>query len=165
MTRELPTSLTWIDPGKTTGWATLTSCMLGQSAMYPTEWIHSFVTGQTDDLLELGEMLELLNGGSAIGWEAYLGHGGSPRHAHEVIGMARYLAMRHHWEILPEMPAASRVIVTIPMLKALGAHSLGRPHANDAARHLVAWLWREGLMRERLTEVFTSELSTGTIGT
>lgn len=139
----------WLDPGRVTGWAVVNlvtgAFETGQEEFYETgllvsRWAHNYEAGLV------------------LGWEDYLGHGGSPKWALEVIGVARWFGECYGCR-LQTAPASSRVVVTLPVLKALGAHALGKEHANDAARHLVAWLRREGLMRERLDEVFTSLLS------
>lgn len=149
---ELPPHVLWLDPGRTTGWATI----------HCDETEYSCDAGETD-FQGIGSLIDDFcrhYGDTAlVGYESYLGRGGTPKYAHEVIGVARYLANRSGTRIA-EAPAANRVIVTLPMIQALGCYSRGEQHANDAGRHLVAWLLREGHWTRfpALHDVFTSLL-------
>lgn len=143
----------WLDPGKTTGIA---------------GWNHElqqFTSLEiSDDLKALGLHLELaasLAGSSRIfdghphgielGWERYVITPGNTRHGTaywslETIGVAHYLALKHDFTILK--PQMSSVMAAVPdsRLKAVGWHKPGKPHANDAARHLLRYLLKAGIL-------------------
>lgn len=143
---NVPYEVLWLDPGRTTGYAEL--C--------PGPRV---ITGEKRGIESVGLFIDgFCQGGRAIGWEDYLGSGGSPRYAFEVIGVATYLALRSRCRILDPAPAASRVVCSDEALKRLGWWKPGHEHANQAAKHLVAWLLRNHLMMEVLEPVFTSLL-------
>jgi len=86
--------------------------------------------------------------GLYLGWEQYVvtqggGRGGDANQALETIGIARWLCAEYHCTLLKPMPASSRVVASLDLLKTLGWYLPGKVHANDATRHLVAWLLRE----------------------
>jgi hypothetical protein len=123
----------WLDPGKTTGLAS---------------WDHRngiFTSVEAIDLLTAGSWIEMLmvanDGEIEVGWERYVVtpagiRGGTPYWSLEVIGVARYLALKYGLTILPPQMSSMMAIATDERLKLVGWHKPGKPHANDAARHL-----------------------------
>jgi hypothetical protein len=145
----------WLDPGKKTGVAFLRDGVF---------------QSMERDFVETGRLLEhwlsLYGSHLCVGWEDYNATGGGEAsYSLEVIGVARWLCRMHDATVLPTVPASSRVVATDQVLKLLTWHRPGLGHANDAARHLVAWLLRTGHMRDQLTEVFTCVLGGGTVDT
>jgi hypothetical protein len=101
----------------------------------------------------------------AVGWESYLVTGArsaDSTDALRVIGVAQWLAHRYSAEVLPEVPSSARTVVSNDLLKRLGWYTPGLDHANQAARHLAAWLAREHLLTPDQREAFTSSLAAGT---
>lgn len=160
MDEGLTEAVIWFDPGKTTGLAGLTNATV-------------FESDQLTDLSCLETYLDcwFVHHGVdrlTIGWELYLttvggGKSGSPRWAHEAIGAieqtARQLQRRWDVELATPVPAASRSIITDTILKRLGWYRPGKPHANDAARHLGAYYLRcAGQPPRCLLDVFTNLL-------
>lgn len=143
----------WLDPGKTTGIA-------------GWNYEHRVFTSLeiADDIKALGLHLEMVASlaGSAqifdgcpsrveLGWERYVITPGNTRHGTaywslETIGVAHYLALKHGFTILK--PQMSSVMTAVPdhRLKAIGWHKPGKPHANDAARHLLRYMLKAGLL-------------------
>lgn len=152
----LPSILLWLDPGGTTGAAWLRH---GQ-----------FHCDQVTGTVQFGEWLEdRLNdevyGSCEVGWESYLVTGARSAEstiALRVIGVAEYLAHRYGAGVLPEVPSSARTVISNDVLKRLGWHTPGLDHANQAARHLAAWLARERLLTPDQREAFTSSLAAGT---
>jgi hypothetical protein len=157
----------WLDPGKTTGIA---------GWDYASRQFTSIEVG--DDLKALGLHLELLatmqDGGIIsdtpgrieIGWERYVITPGNTRHGTaywslETIGVARYLALKHDFTILK--PQMSSVMTAVPdgRLKAIGWHKPGKPHANDAARHLLRYMLKAGLLPIEMWEAAWSDAVLG----
>ena len=150
----------WLDPGKTTGFA----C-----------WDHrarSFTSFETDDLVTVGssvELLALVNDHdeafqAAIGWERYIITPGNARHGSaewslEVIGVARYLALKHGLAILKPQTSSMMKVSTDARLKLVGWHKPGKAHANDAARHLLRCMLRAGTLPFSIWDkAFTEEV-------
>jgi hypothetical protein len=130
----------WLDPGLTTGWALLAAGM--------------FSSGQ-EDFAHMGMLLEALaeqHGEKlAIGWEQYIvtpggGVTGTANPPIETIGMAKWIAQWHECQVLKEVPSSFRIVAQPHMLKKLGWYKPGQDHANQATRHLMAWMLREKLM-------------------
>lgn len=153
---ELPRMVTWLDPGLTTGWATL--CNNGRT----------FESGQAQ-MVDVGGYLEgsasLYMGDMAIGWEQYIvtpggGRGGTAGPPLEVIGMAKWIGYWHSCQMLKPVPSAMRTVATADMLKRLGWYRPGRDHAMQAARHLLAWLIREKLLSSEQYELVFGECQT-----
>lgn len=129
----------WLDPGKTTGWA---SYGFGQT----------FMSGQAD-FAKTGDMIEayaeLYRDGLAVGCENYIetttgSQRGRAEYSLKTIGMVEWLCLRHGAVLLPTMPSSSRNLGrTGGKLHKLGWHKPGQDHANDAAAHLLTWLLKE----------------------
>ncbi len=142
----VPPSMTiWLDPGKTTGWAYLTEN-------------YSFHSGQLD-FMQLGSQLEMSCSihGSALwlGWEDFIitprtaaMHGSE--FALEVIGMTRYIAQKYECTLLPPCSPSGRELGSLQKLRRLGWYTPGKPHANDAAQHLLAYALRDHLLPDDL---------------
>lgn len=138
---DIPNIVTWLDPGLTTGWATLA---LGRK----------FESGQ-GTLTETGEYLDtaaaVFMSDMAIGWEQYIvtpggGRTGTAEPPLKVIGMAEWICYLNGCQRLKPVPSAMRLSSSADMLKRLGWYTPGQDHANQAARHLLAWLMREKLL-------------------
>lgn len=142
-----PSTVAWFDPGRTTGIALwdsrtniFTSIQTG-SLLATGRWVEMLLlTNDEDPLFQL-----------AIGWERYIITPGNTRHGTaywsiETIGMLRFLALNHEITILD--PQVSSMMTAIPddRLKAIGWYSPGKPHANDAARHLARYMLKAGIL-------------------
>lgn len=149
----------WLDPGKTTGIAA---------------WYHRFdmFSSMEADFKAAGQWLTMLAqfgyGDSIVnqftsspielGWEAFITtpgtvrRGGKPDYSLEVIGMARWLCLEHGMTILPAQISSQMALGTDARLKAMGWYKPGKPHANDAARHLLVSLFKRGLLLADLKE-------------
>lgn len=129
----------WLDPGKTTGWATLTSDF-------------SFDSGELD-FFDLGNELEsyakYYHSRLFIGYERFVVTPsmvtGDPEYSFEVIGMVKWLCYVHHVTLLDPVVSADRKLgMDGGKLHKLGWHKPTKDgHADDAAAHLLAWLLRE----------------------
>lgn len=148
-------TLIWLDPGATTGVATFTD---GRFGSYQMEGLYP-VGAWLDYSLSHGEST------LSIGWESYLVAG--PRSAEsavalKVIGVAQYLALKHHAVIVPEVPSSMRKIATRAALERIGWWKAGQRHANDAAAHLLAHLVRTGAAPAIVRLAFTDPGEGGT---
>jgi hypothetical protein len=159
--RELPFTTIWLDPGFSTGFATLTG---GEFSSFQTEGLEDF-GDMLHTMLDASGFGAAFGLSTAVGWESYLVTGARSREstvALRVIGVAQWLAHRYAAEMLPEVPSSARTAVSDAVLRALGWYTPGLPHANQAARHLAAWLAREHLLTPDQRKAFTSVLSEGT---
>ena len=65
----------------------------------------------------------------------------------EFIGILRWLALRYTGnELVLQSPGNAKSFGSDARLNALGWRQKGRPHANDAARHLLLYLVNNGLL-------------------
>ena len=157
MSGDHPESVLWLDPGGTTGWAMLD---LTKDGTYLFECGQE--TGTVDTGVFVDEVLEYRcdkrrhgPGDVWVGWEQYIvtsggGKAGNPAPSLEAIGAVRYLCAKHRARVLPAVPSSHRVVASPALLKSLGWWRPGMPHAQDATRHLVAWLLRERKSRRIL---------------
>lgn len=145
---ELPNLVTWLDPGLNTGWATLAL------------W-NKFESGQ-GSMTETGEYLDtaatVFGGDMWIGYEQYIvtpggGRTGNAAPPLKVIGMVEWICYLNGCHLLKPVPSAMRTVASVDMLKKLGWYRPGMDHANQAARHLLAWLMREKLLTPEQHEV------------
>jgi hypothetical protein len=128
----------WLDPGSTTGWARAWD---GGGFESGEAWFQ-----------RAGEIVRAhcrASRNARVGWEqfnitpaTYRLKGSSD--AIEVIGAARWVAGDMNAVILPPAQRAARMTVTPAVLRRLGWYRPGLGHANDAARHLLAWMIRSG---------------------
>lgn len=128
----------WLDPGLTTGLASYdleTADFL--SWQYDAEGLFQRLRG----------LAAIHPGRIQLGWEMYLSAGGpqhgTAKHSHEVIGAARDFAQEFDVMVLKPQPSASRKLGSPVFLRRLGWYKTGKPHANDAARHLLADLLKK----------------------
>lgn len=145
-----PSLVMWLDPGLTTGWASLELGRVFDSNQAPFEDIGAMVTGWAESL---GPSLWL-------GWELYNvtqggGKVGTPKYSLETIGMLRWICHAHDVTVLKAMPSASRKLGDEVKLKKLGWRRPGMVHANDAAMHLLAWHLREKWLPPHLLQKIT----------
>lgn len=130
----------WLDPGKTTGWA----------SYGPHD---EFLSGElgfsgTGNMVEC--FAELYGSRLAVGCEKFIvtasgSQKADPEYSLKTIGMVEWLCYRHGSVLLPEMPSASRNLGRAGgKLAKLGWYKPGQGHANDASAHLLAWLLKEG---------------------
>jgi len=149
----MPRHVMWLDPGKTTGWAMI----------HVDDDENPRFSADEGDFFHVCGVVDLhckwYGSSLTVGYESYLGSGGTASYSHEVIGATRYITSRWDTRIIC-VPAAHRVIATNHVLKSLQWYQPGQGHANDATRHLVAWLLREGHWTRfpALHEVFTNLL-------
>ena len=138
-----------LDPGKTTGIATSDT--------------FGVVTFEAP-MAEAGECIEkwckIVRHGS-ICWEAFTITPVTYRMpeastAIEMIGIARYFALKYRITIIPARARQARSACPPVMLKALGLHHPGKPHANDAARHLVAQMISAGTLPKAYHDILSS---------
>jgi hypothetical protein len=145
---QLTGTAVWLDPGATTGVA----------AWYFDRGAGLFRSWQ-EDFFRTGRLIERLANEAErpirMGYEQYnLLPGSFARHdgsALMVIGMARWLALVHGFEMLPSQPNSARRL-GLKHLKTLGWHTPGRGHAGDAAAHLATWMITNNLLPEELKE-------------
>lgn len=156
----------WLDPGKTTGWAKLVrgkdfysgqedfmgigNILLGHCTGYYTTWQRDKIPGYKDQDNVWTDIV--------IGWEQFniTSHTwrlGDNNWALEVIGVARWHCMSYGKKMLQPATRESRNIVSFQLLKAAGWHKPGMDHANDAARHLLAWVIRDGSATPEMKEL------------
>lgn len=127
----------WLDPGKTTGWARLDDDLFhsGEAPFYEAgQVVRSHCTATP---------------GARVGWESFQVTPASYRMlgSHDTIqaiGVIRWLALDGGARLLPPASRQAREVTSLAMLRALGWYAPGKGHANDATRHLVAWLMRSG---------------------
>lgn len=148
--REQYETVLWLDPGKTTGWATFTAG-------------HSFDSGESD-FLQVGRDLESYakyhHSRLAVGYEKFIVTPGAgrknPEYSFEVIGMVKWICYVHGATLLTPAASADRTPgMEGDKLRKLGWHKPTEGgHADDAAAHLLAWLLREN----RVPKAFMNEI-------
>lgn len=135
----VPSRVVAIDPGKTTGFA-----------VWP-----DIKADQDPDTLNFGRRLEAWlsawNGPTVVVVERFIinvntvGHSQAPWSL-ELIGVARYLAFKHHCEFVLQSPSDAKKFMSNERLKKLGWYFPGKVHANDALRHLGLYVFTHKLM-------------------
>lgn len=146
----------WFDPGQTTGAA----CLDLETG--------KFFSGQYDPgelALHLLTMSRVSGVRLLIGYEQYLAAGGPQRgtskHSQGAIGVIESTAMQCGITLLKPVPSSSRIVASPAFLRRMGWYTAGKPHANDAARHLLAFLLRQhpvpAFVRERLFPGYTPD--------
>lgn len=64
----------------------------------------------------------------------------------ELIGVSRYLAAKHDCAFVLQTPADAKNFMKDERVKKLGWWQKGKPHANDALRHLGLYVFTHKLM-------------------
>jgi hypothetical protein len=146
------TCVLWLDPGKMTGWARLRD---GKGFESGEAWPQLAGDIMQDHCRQSREAL--------VGWEqfnitpaTYRLRGSSE--TIEIIGVIRWLAIRHDAQILPAASRQARMTVSSETLKKFGWYRPGLGHANDAARHLLAWMIRSGALEEEHKTILSTSL-------
>jgi hypothetical protein len=156
-----PGAVLWLDPGKSTGWALL--------ARSDSRWC--FCAGQVGDVHALDPLMArcvIDHRELWVGWESYVvapggGMRGTAHWALTAIGVLQEMAAsRHGAKVLPAAPAWARIAASPDVLRALGWYPRGMEHAQQAARHLVMWLHREGYLKSLIDSAFTQVLGGST---
>jgi hypothetical protein len=84
----------------------------------------------------------------AIGWERYTPRRDKPQtHAADaltVIGVARYVSLKHRCLVLPEADPMSPKTADRLLLTSLGWWVPGKDDAQSAANHMLKWMLRSG---------------------
>ena len=146
----------WLDPGKTTGAAFLDM---------ETGW---FSAGQydSDELSRhLFAMSTTYGSRLRLGYEQYLAaggpHKGTSKHSQGAIGVIEDQVECHGITLLKSVPSSSRIVASPAFLRRMDWYTPGKQHANDAARHLLAFLLRQhpvpAFVRERLFPGYTPD--------
>lgn len=142
-------AILWADPGATTGLA----------AYFFNRGDGEFWCAQ-EQFRETGERVELLareyGAELSLGYErfsitpgsgaGFIKHDGS---ALMVIGMLRWLALRHGTVMLPSQSPSDRRL-GLAHLRDVGWYKSGKEHARDAAAHLLVNAMRDGWLPEEL---------------
>lgn len=69
----------------------------------------------------------------------------------EVIGLIRYLSMRHHIDLVFQQPSAAKNLIKDQVIKDAGLWKKGTPHAMDAMRHALHYaITQRGMYKEAL---------------
>jgi len=147
------TCVLWLDPGRTTGWARLRDSKGFESG---EAWFQLAGEIVRDHCRQSKKAL--------VGWEQFTITPATYRlkgssEAIEVIGAARWIAADAGAEILPAAQRQARMTASSDTLRKLGWYRPGLGHANDAARHLLAWLTRSGNLTEEYRHVIAESLS------
>jgi hypothetical protein len=138
---DRPTILA-IDPGLTTGWANL-------------DPDGGFRSGETKPpILFLSDVERMLRGPFpwAMVCERYVITPETIKKSRqadplEIIGTLKYFAEKYQTLIQFQGPAEAKTFATDKKLKALGWFRPGLGHANDAARHLLCYWVKHGLVK------------------
>jgi|FreactTroBogLake_1042271.scaffolds.fasta_scaffold58675_2 hypothetical protein len=136
----------WADPGGTTGLALW-------------DFVEQRFNSTQLQFRETGALVEDLV--TRYGSDFYLGYeqftitpGRQIKHdgsALMVIGMLRWLTVKHNVAMLPSQPPSARRL-GLKHLKTLGWYRAGQQHGMDAAGHLATWAITNDLLPEELKE-------------
>lgn len=144
----LPEAVLWIDPGMDTGLAGL----LGHGTMFYADE-YGFMEAGT----YIERFCQLYGPRGAVGWETYTVDPNRPQkdahHALEMIGVARRMVTLAMCRQLPPAAPGKRKVATTAMLQAVGWWVPAKDDAQEAARHMLAWLLRENLVPPREREL------------
>ncbi len=130
--------MVWLDPGLTTGvaWVNLVTWEFG-SDEYD-------LAGTEGKLRSLAEKYPGVK--TAVGYEMYLAVGGpragTAKYSQDVIAMTVRMTKELGFQFLKPAPSSMRLVATPVLLRRMGWYSTGNGHANDAARHALAFLMR-----------------------
>ena len=141
----------WADPGKTTGIASwdsryqvFTSLEISNDLKAVGHWVELLTQLNSQRMIsdEHGNRNEFR---IEIGWERYIVTPGGIRHGTpywslETIGILKYLALKYDLTILPPQLSSMMSVIPDEKLKKLSWYKPGKPHANDASRHLARYM-------------------------
>lgn len=135
-----------VDPGETTGWAVYD---LDAGALIPSDRPRQ--APYLEFLLRTDEFSAHFPRRATVVVERFTvttqtaKHSAQP-HALRVTGALEYLAHRdgQDFDATSQPPAAAMKLADNDVLRGLGWYRRGEEHANDALRHVVLWLAREG---------------------
>jgi hypothetical protein len=137
----LPHAVLWIDPGKMTGLALYSQLRSSNP--------HTWNCAESDFAnagIQIQWSCEVWKSHLHIGWEDFTVHPRTPsidaHHALEIIGVARYFALRNNCHILTPAKPEQRKVATPGMLQALDWWVPGKDDAQSAAQHMLAWMLR-----------------------
>ena len=144
-----------LDPGKMSGWAS-----------YDHE-THEFRSGQTDYDATCRMLMHVPSAFGAaeatcietdIVSESFIITINTAKNTQatwslELIGVARMVSRLYGGqELVLQSPAAAKRLMSDDLLRALGWHTKGKGHANDAARHLGLFMVSRGWMDDRVKQ-------------
>jgi hypothetical protein len=157
-TSSVPRYVLWLDGGEDTGYA-----------LYDRRENRIFID-ELGDFEAVGRRLEawLSSAGArtAVGAERYVVTVNSVRKdpnlsATQVYGMARWLALRHKaWGFVGTQNSSDALsFATDDLLRAVGWYKLGMPHGNDAARHVLKYLFDQRALPAVLSQAVAKLVS------
>lgn len=76
----------------------------------------------------------------------------------EYIGVVNLFARINHTQTVFQTPSEAKKFVSDDKLKALGLYQPGKPHSNDATRHLIYWYVIRGKMRHPILTAWNKTL-------
>lgn len=126
-----------VDPGKTTGWATLShDGSLGFGEDPWSDYLRWFeATTQFYDVV-VCESFHITASTAKKSFQPW---------SLEAIGVMRFLLSKHGKDLVLQSPGEAMSFSTNDKLKAAGMWVVGKPHARDAARHLLLYMVRNSL--------------------
>lgn len=134
----------WIDPGKVTGVAVYDPAARDFQRAVQDEYPFEQASRQ------IAAICRFYGSRLLVGWENFIigpqthKKSADAHHAIEMIGVARWEALRNGCLILQPASPGDRLISTREMLTALGWWRPGKDDAQSAAQHLLAWMLRTG---------------------
>ena len=144
------THLLAIDPGKMTGWAWIeyskTSTKIMETREVPFEDIYTLLTEYLDHEQRVDAVVI-----EDFRITAGTGKLGSPDWSLRIIGATELLTQRHGIPLTKQMPSSAKTFSTDDKLRAVDLwHRGGAGHANDALRHALLYLVKDGWVDRRL---------------
>jgi len=128
-----------LDPGLTTGWCHLDTnrdaFCYGQFENWQN--LEDLMTPLQVDVVVAEEFRLYPHLGDRLKWQTFP--------ASEVIGVIKYLAERYNIPLVVQNAAQAKKLKL--------TEGLGMKHAEDALRHALAFLKKEGLLREPFTDL------------
>lgn len=149
MPAPLPPALLWIDPGKMTGLASLTT---------ETQFHNLAFIADEFDFQGAGYMIEGMcvywKRKIAVGWERFTITPNTHKktrqpEAMEVIGVARYICGKYGCQVLEPAQQHTPDASDQARLRALGWWKPGKDDAQSAAAHMLNYLLRTGTLPAR----------------
>lgn len=157
----LPPAVLWVDPGLMTGLALYrTEPAFSSTPVLPAD----FQCGEQDFFsacTKIDYLTREYGNRMAVGWERFTvnasTHKKTPQpDAMHVIGVCRYLAVKHGCRVLPEAQQASPSPLEQEQLKALGWWVASKDDAQSAAAHLLRYMQRTGELPPREREILNA---------